>query len=1155
MPQRGGRSLFEVGRHARVGGDGLFGQPINLNNGTLIITGNLVTNGTVIGTAKFAVNGTNPVLLANGTVVASGGASDFILTQGALNSAGASIGANAPIAVVLTNSQAAISGTSGTGKVSLVNVNNAIGGTLKVNTGTVLNSGGMVTKYFNLVETAALSLGSHGLNVLADAGTLFGGPNTLNGGKGSTVALTQGGNQFASVQLQQVADSTIDGANGVTIGASTVHGNLLVSMTGSGGITTSGAIVADNHTGTAPTNTAMVTLDDEDSGISIGADVTAGTLNLTGNGSIVQTAGVLSLVGDLNVADKQAGNATLTGNTAAGSSGTLTLGNSSVNGDLVLATNALLQPASDQSQGTKLIVGGTLDLANVNTSTFNGTVVVGDDIQGTHPITGGTIAVGGLNHPQLAQGTIAPTFNNLTGTTFTPTQAMLDAASSGVGSGGTIAIQLFGPVADRSIGASGGSGRVLLNQGGNRIGGTLTVTTGPSLGSISLTTGDVNLGQSGALSTGSKLEILAHKGTAFGGSNTLNTGLGSFVNLVNASNSFGSGDAVFLSDVSNTTLDGSSGITIGGSLDGSLFTNTVHGNLTVGTGGEIDVASAIQAHSSGTTDTAIVSLASGSGAVSQDGTNGSIAAATLTGSAGTSASLGAGNTIGTLAGFATRNGSFLFNDTTGVAVTGTVAATHGDASIAAAGNIVLGAPVSAATGAVTLNATAGSITDPTNANGARTDVTAASVTLSATAGIGIPSGTSTAGTPLTLAAPMIAAVTDAGGINLVNNTGTAAAVSTIGVTSGPGDILFIQRGGGNLSIADATDANGNIGVDVVGADLTVTNASTQNGGNITLGLGSPNNLTLNGTVSASGSLLGRADINVNLDAATLSSGGRTTLIVDDAFPSRGIGPGALTVTGATTITTETGDNLALFLARRSQVVFGAGGTLTLNGQPFFDDPDAKFAKDQTVSFVHFGVYYSPTIAPDAGEAFTVFFKESLQTPPPKNFEDETPLPMLSNRSYPIAFGMLYQAGGAPTTVASLAAISPAAGGPETVRTADTDGILGYARISSFDVAPDIFSAINRPLYMDIQNPRTEEQLGYELRPTLQARVDAPSAEALAAIEPAGPGAFSCARLPETLALLDNPELAQHLRDLCAKQGQQNLPEVPVRPVRYFRAVR
>ncbi|HTS94454.1 MAG TPA: filamentous hemagglutinin N-terminal domain-containing protein [Stellaceae bacterium] len=2143
----------------------LTGQPINLNNGTLIVTGNLVTNGTVIGSAKFAVNGNNPVLLANGTVVASGGSSNFMLTQTAIDAAGTSIGLSAPITVLLTNSQAAISGTPGTGKVSLLSANNAIGGTLRVNTGTVLNSGGIVTKYFNLVQTAALGLGGHGLSILADPGTLFGGPNTLNAGKGSTVALDQGGNQFSTVQLQQVADSTIDAQGGVTIGTSTLHGNLAVSVTGSGGISTSGAILADNHTATQPNNTAVVTLDDEGDGIALGADVTAGTLNLTGNGSILQMAGVLTLAGDLNVADKQAGSATLSGNTAAGSGGTLSLGNSSVNGDLVLQANALLQPASDQAQGTKLVVGGTLDLTSVGSSAFNGTVIVGGDILGTHPVTGGTIAVGGLNHPQLAQGTIAPTFNSISGTTFTPSQAMLDAASSGVGSGGTITLQLFGVVADRSLNASGGGSQILLNQGGNRIGGVariaagtgagtltanaasrdvnlgevsaldfatkalilahpgtlfggpntlnagrgstvllgsfgntfasvelsdvsdttldgsggitigfpaqsnaihgsltvsmtgsggiatagaivasniaagstlansavvtlddqddgialganlsagtlnlrgngsivqnagtlalagdlnvtdlaagnatlgantgasgtlnlgnssvngdlvlasrsllqsagttlvvggnldltnvgsatfngtvavggdiagtnpvsgstiavgglnhpqlqqgtiaptfnnvsgatfdptqamidaahsgvgsagtitvqlfgpiadqslapsggtgrvllnqsgntvggvarvatgagvgtltatvstrdvnlgeatslafsnnaliiarpgtlfggpngldggfgssvlldragntflgvafsnpadttidgssgitigfgtqtntvhgnlavamgggislatslsadnhtgvsptnsaavslvadtagatggitlaanltsaslqlvaageinqtggildvagnvgatntgtlgdvsaavstgnltlggstvagnllvsdnaagatltqtgallvggnatlsastvsltgtvqtggslsgasgagvttgltssllfsngtfspgsgsptdfdlvtlvtvlssqgisnatlnlsptltglvgvqhgvginlsranhiggtlavqtgsltltageardfnlvqstavqlagktllveadpgtpfgggnslnggagstvslqsgtntfgtlaftdvagttldgsggitvgassfhgnfalsmsgsggiatagvisadnstsaspintatvtlvdsgagisiggdiaagslaltgngliaqtaggldiagdvavtdtaqglgdatvsantsspatltlggssvagdfvlttsvlqqlasttlavggnldlsnvgsasldgtaivgqnlvgsnpvtgsvvvvgglnqnllaqgivapsfnnvsglgtasptfnltqgnlgaaapngglvtvqlfgilpnhtltathgqavnltqsgnriggaFTITTGPSLGSISLTTGDVNLGQSGALGTGSNIEILAHKGTSFGGSNTLNGGLGSFVNLSNASNVFGSGDAVFLSDVSNTTLDGSSGVSIGGTLGGSLFTSTVHGSLTAATTGEIDILSPISAHGSGSTDTAFVSLSSGTGAVSEDATNGSISTPVLAGSAGTSASFGAGNTIGMLAGFVTHDGDFLLVDATGVAVTGTVAATGGNASLIAAGDIRLGAPVSAATGTVTLDATTGAITDPGNTDGSRTDVTAASVTLLAGTGIGIPSGTSTAGTPLVLRSPAIAAVTDAGGIDLVNNTGTAAAaVSTLGVTSGPGDILFRQIGSGSLSIGSATDANGSIAVDVQGADLTLTDASAGAGGNITLGLGGIRNLTLNGTVTAGGGLLGKAEVNVNLDAAMLTSGGQTTLVVDDAFPAFGIGPGALTVTGATTISTATGDNLALFLARRSQVTLGSGASLTLNGQPFFDDPDAKFPDDQTVSFVHFGVHYSPTITPDAGEAFTLFFKEQLQIPPPDFFEEEVPLPKLDARSYPIAFAMLYQGSGQPVSVASLAAISPAAGGPRLGSSSGVDGILGYARISSYEVAPDTFSAIERPLYMDIQNPKTEEQLGYELRPTLQAPADGSSSpEALAGIHPSG-GVFSCTLPPQTLALLsDNPELAQHLRDLCGQQGRRDLSEPPVRAVRYYR---
>ena len=59
----------------------------------------------------------------------------------------------------------------------------------------------------------------------------------------------------------------------------------------------------------------------------------------------------------------------------------------------------------------------------------------------------------------------------------------------------------------------------------------------------------------------------------------------------------------------------------------------------------------------------------------------------------------------------------------------------------------------------------------------------------------------------------------------------------------------------------------------------------------------------------------------------------------------------------------------------------------------------------------------------------------------------------------------------------------------------------------------------------------------------------------AGIEPGGPGAFSCARLPETITLLaDNPELVQHLRDLCAQQGARDLPAVPARPARYFRPV-
>jgi len=434
------------------------------------------------------------------------------------------------------------------------------------------------------------------------------------------------------------------------------------------------------------------------------------------------------------------------------------------------------------------------------------------------------------------------------------------------------------------------------------------------------------------------------------------------------------------------------------------------------------------------------------------------------------------------------------------------------------------------------------VPDPTNTSAAspRTDVTAASLTLGAGTGIGL------AAVPLVTSAPLIAAVTGSGGINIVNDThATPSTATTLGATSG--NIEFIQNGGGNLTVNRATDGGGNITIDVRNADLTVTTATTQNGGNIVLGLGSPNNLTLNGTVTASGSLLGRALRNVSILGATLGSGTTTTLIVDDAFPAPpGIGPGSFIVNGGT-ITTQSGQELSLFLARRSQVTIGTA-PFVLNGNPFDDDAAAKQAKDQKDPFVHFGVYFAPTVMPDASP-FTVFFKELLEPPPPDHFENEIPLPLLNNRSFPVAFGMLYQQG--PAQNAGLAGAAPG------VQLASLGTVPGYARISSYDVAPDVFSAINRTIYMDVENPKTEELLGYELRPSLEARLQPAGAGALPGIEPAGGTAMSCSELPALLPILDNPELAQNLRDLCARRLATGADgaEQQTRPARFYRVQR
>jgi hypothetical protein len=403
---------------------------------------------------------------------------------------------------------------------------------------------------------------------------------------------------------------------------------------------------------------------------------------------------------------------------------------------------------------------------------------------------------------------------------------------------------------------------------------------------------------------------------------------------------------------------------------------------------------------------------------------------------------------------------------------------------ATSGGIVLGATVNAHTDGALLVAS-GSIVD---ALGGGTDVAAGTLSLSAGTGIG------TATAPLDIVVSTVAGSTGSGGINLLN-TGPGDAVAT-SLAAGSGDLRLIQQGGGSLSVDTATAQSGNIVIDVKdGGSLTVTDAMTGNGGNIVLGLGSPLDLTVNGTVSASGTLMGRADKDVTLDGATLISlGGRTTLIVDDAFPDApGIGPGSFRITNPSTITTPA-NGLGIFLARHTQVDVPAG-SLMLNGKPFDDSPQS--------AFVHFNTWYTVS-EPFDGAAFTIFFKEGPPDVGPVGRELEVPLDQfpLIDRDYPIGFGMLY--------------------GQQNRKAPDA-----IAQASSYDMLPDEFSSLARPLYLDIENPKTE-LLGYELRPEVYAQ------NVLARISTAAGGdEVSCKELSDILPLLQNPQAQSDYRTLCA----------------------
>jgi len=210
-------------------------------------------------------------------------------------------------------------------------------------------------------------------------------------------------------------------------------------------------------------------------------------------------------------------------------------------------------------------------------------------------------------------------------------------------------------------------------------------------------------------------------------------------------------------------------------------------------------------------------------------------------------------------------------------------------------------------------------------------------------------------------------------------------------------------------------------------------------------------------------------------------------------------------------------------------VDASAGTLAVGGlnlpqlgQPFSDAPQN--------AFVHFNTWY--TVAePFDGAAFTIFFKEGPSEALPVGRELEIPFDQLLRigRDYPIGFGMLY--------------------GQQNRKAPDA-----IAQASSYDMLPDEFSALTRPLYLDIENPKTE-LLGYELRPEVYAQ------NVLARISTtAGGDEVSCRELSDILHLLQNPQARADYRSLCAPRerdpdGAAERPSgTPTRDRHFVRAV-
>ena len=173
--------------------------------------------------------------------------------------------------------------------------------------------------------------------------------------------------------------------------------------------------------------------------------------------------------------------------------------------------------------------------------------------------------------------------------------------------------------------------------------------------------------------------------------------------------------------------------------------------------------------------------------------------------------------------------------------------TDDNITLEAAQAISVGA-ISADTATASLTASGGTITDAEAGEETNADVTAGTIVLSATAGIGAsgnPLDTVTTGSSIEASTTAAAAHID------IDNTTTANSTLTVSTIGANANITFDQDGGGNLEVISATTTNGDIDISVDKGDLTATLITALDDGNILLDTTTSGDIKL-GAVTATG---------------------------------------------------------------------------------------------------------------------------------------------------------------------------------------------------------------------------------------------------------------------------------------------------------------
>jgi fibronectin-binding autotransporter adhesin len=873
------------------------------------------------GAGGFTFTTTQP-LTVTGAVDA--GAQNLSLTTPGNLTLGASLSATG---TVFLNVTGAINQTGGVITAGTL-TGNATGGTTLTRANQIQNldiftnsgAGGFaLTDARALDITGAINAGTQGLALQTTAGTLrldaglaAGGIVSLN----SADTLTQATGTIAAAAL------TGSSANGASLlGANAIATLGSFTNTGAGGfafktvppLTVNGAVDGGTQTLSLTTSSTLtlngtlsaggtVTLSAGGSISQFAGGITAGTLTGTSFGGAVFLGAnqIQTLGGFTNVG---VGGLTLHDNGNLATSGAINAGSQSLaldtTGSLSLGTAAL-----SGATGVSLIAGGTISQAAggaitgpfLTGSSSGGATLIGANQVSSLP--GFTNSGGGgfaLSNAQALNvtNTVNAGSRNLTLTTtagaLTITAPLIAGGTVSLNAAGTL-FQAAGTINAAALAGSAGGGATLgqanavdaLNGFINAGNGGVTINTTHSLalsGTIDAGTAGLSLTTSGNLSLGNAA-LVSGASVTLTASGAISQDVGGAITAPVLSGSATGGATLFGAN-QVPTLTGFTNIGSGGFALTDARALHVTGTINAGTQ---DLALRTTAGAL-TLDAPLI--AGGTASLTSAGlltqNSGTIAAAGLSGGSVGGATLGAQNVIGTLGPFTnTGPGSFSFNTTTALGVSGAVDAGTQNLALSVSGGLTIGASMSAG-GTVSLNIfgpiaqtggviTAGTLSgfsfggaSFTGANQvqalgpfsnifgggfALTNARAVDVTGAVSAGTQNLTLTTTAGA-LTLDASL-----SAGGFAALNSAGAltqaAGTISALGLSGG--SVGGATLGGANVigSLGPFTNAGGGGFTFNTLLPLNVTGAIAA--GTQDLALTTPGPLTIGASLSAGGTL-------------------------------------------------------------------------------------------------------------------------------------------------------------------------------------------------------------------------------------------------------------------------------------------------------------